>query len=166
VSGFFATLNRSRKGVVLDLKSPGGKEVFRRLVAVSDVLIENFAPGTMDRLEWAPVLRTNPGLIYVAISGFGQPEPYVGRGPIGRRTINGPGHERADGPPEDATGTPFIGQAIGDTVPGLWAVIGTGCLGTGGIGVGQFVDVAMYDSLAPCASTRSATTTSWRWRRR
>ena len=154
VSGFFATLNRGRKGVVLDLKSPGGKEVLRRLVAVSDVLIENFAPGTMDRLGVGyKVLRdANPRLIYLAISGFGQLEPYVG--PWSHRPANNATAQAmsglmdlsgdADGPP------PFIGQAIGDTVPGLWAVIGTlaALEHRRKTGVGQFVDVAMYDSLA------------------
>jgi len=154
VSGFFATLNRSRKGIVLDLKSPGGKEVLRRLVAVSDVLIENFAPGTMDRLGVGyKVLRdVNPALVYVAISGFGQLEPYIG--PWSHRPANNATAQAmsglmdlsgdADGPP------PFIGQAIGDTVPGLWAVIGTlaALEHRRKTGQGQFVDVAMYDSLA------------------
>ena len=153
-SGFFATLNRSRKGIVLDLKSTGGKAVLRRLVAASDVLIENFAPGTMDRLGVGyKVLRdVNPALIYVAISGFGQLEPYIG--PLSHRPANNATAQAmsglmdlsgdADGPP------PFIGQAIGDTVPGLWAVIGTlvALEHRRKTGVGQFVDVAMYDSLA------------------
>jgi crotonobetainyl-CoA:carnitine CoA-transferase CaiB-like acyl-CoA transferase len=154
LSGFFATLNRSRKGIALDLKSPGGKEALRRLAAVSDVLIENFAPGTMDRLELGyKVLRDiNPGLIYVAISGFGQLEPYVG--PWSHRPANNATAQAMSGLMDlsgDADGAPpFIGQAIGDTVPGLWAVIGAlaALEHRRKTGVGQFVDVAMYDSLA------------------
>lgn len=154
MSGFFATLNRSRRGVALDLKSPGGKEALRRLVAVSDVLIENFAPGTMDRLGlgYKILHDVNPKLIYVAISGFGQLEPYAG--PWSHRPANNATAQAMSGLMDlsgDAEGPPpFIGQAIGDTVPGLWAVIGTMAAleHRRTTGLGQFVDVAMYDSLA------------------
>jgi crotonobetainyl-CoA:carnitine CoA-transferase CaiB-like acyl-CoA transferase len=154
VSGFFATVNRNRRGVVLDLKSATGKEIFRRLVGVSDVLIENFSPGTMDRLGLGyEVLRPlNPRLVYVAISGFGQLEPYIG--PWSPRQANNATAQAmsglmdlsgyADGPPE------FVGQSIGDTIPGLWAALAIllALEERRRTGLGQFVDVAMYDVLA------------------
>jgi crotonobetainyl-CoA:carnitine CoA-transferase CaiB-like acyl-CoA transferase len=154
VSGFFATVNRNRRGVVLDLKSGPGKETFRKLVAVSDVLIENFAPGTMQRLGLGyEVLREiNPRLIYVAISGFGQLAPYVG--PWSSRPANNATAQAMSGLMDlsgDPDGPPaFIGQAIGDTIPALWAVIGTllALEHRRRTGLGQFIDVAMYDSLA------------------
>lgn len=154
VSGFFASVNRNRRGVALDLKSESGKAAFRKLVAASDVLLENFAPGTMQRLGLGyDVLRDlNPRLIYVAISGFGQLEPYVG--PWSSRPANNATSQAMSGLMElsgDADGPPaFIGQAIGDTIPGLWAVIGTllALEHRRRTGLGQFIDVAMYDSLA------------------
>ena len=154
VSGFFATVNRNRRGVVLDLKSAPGKEAFQKLVGVSDILIENFAPGTMQRLglEYEVLRHINPRLIYVAISGFGQLEPYVG--PWSSRPANNATAQAMSGLMDlsgDPEGPPaFIGQAIGDTIPGLWAVIGTllALEHRRRTGLGQFIDVAMYDSLA------------------
>ena len=154
VSGFFASVNRNRRGVALDLKSAPGKAAFRKLVAVSDVLLENFAPGTMQRLGlgYEALRDVNPRLIYVAISGFGQLEPYVG--PMSSHPANNATSQAMSGLMElsgDADGPPaFIGQAIGDTIPGLWAVIGTllALEQRRKTGLGQFIDVAMYDSLA------------------
>ena len=154
VSGFFATVNRNRRGVVLDIKYATGKEAFRKLVGVSDVLIENFVPGTMQRLglEYEVLRHINPRLIYVAISGFGQLEPYVG--PWSSRPANNATAQAMSGLMDlsgDPEGPPaFIGQAIGDTIPGLWAVIGTllALEHRRRTGLGQFIDVAMYDSLA------------------
>ncbi len=154
VSGFFATVNRNRRGVVLDLKSGPGKETFRKLAGVSDVLLENFAPGTMQRLGLGYELlrQVNPRLIYVAISGFGQLEPYVG--PWSSRPANNATAQAMSGLMDlsgDPEGPPaFIGQAVGDTIPGLWAVIGTllALEHRRRTGLGQFIDVAMYDSLA------------------
>jgi len=155
VSGFFATVNRNRRGVALDLKSAPGKEVFRKLVGVSDVLIENFSPGTMDRLGLGyEVLRQlNPRLVYVAISGYGQLEPYIGP-VLSSRQMNNAIAQAMSGFMDlsgDADGPPALtGHAVGDTIPGLWAALATllalECRRR--TGLGQFVDVAMYDTLA------------------
>src|SRR5436853_225117 len=76
-SSYFMSVNRNKRGITLDLKRPAGREVLRRLVERSDVLVENFRPGTMERLgfgyEQAHAL--NPRLIYCSISGFGQTGP-------------------------------------------------------------------------------------------
>ena len=154
VSGFFATVNRNRRGVALDLKSTTGKDAFRKLVGVSDVLIENFAPGVMQRLGlgYETLRDLNPRLIYVAISGFGQLDPYLG--PWSSRPANNATAQAMSGLMDlsgDPEGPPaFIGQAIGDTIPALWAVIGTllALEHRRRTGLGQFIDVAMYDSLA------------------
>lgn len=81
VSTYFVTFNRSKRGLTLDLKSEEGKEVLRRLIRRSDVLIENFRPGVMERLgfSYAQAAQLNPRLIYASISGFGQEGPYAGR---------------------------------------------------------------------------------------
>ncbi|HDJ21911.1 MAG TPA: CoA transferase, partial [Candidatus Bathyarchaeota archaeon] len=78
VSMYYVNLNRGKKSITLNLKKPEGRELFKGLVAKSDVLLENFRPGTMERLGlgYEELRRVNPRLIYAAISGFGQTGPY------------------------------------------------------------------------------------------
>lgn len=73
----FVRLNRNKRSLVLDLKAPAGKEVFRRLARSADVVVENLRPGTMADLEldYARLAASNPGLVYVAASGWGQDGP-------------------------------------------------------------------------------------------
>ncbi len=77
----FAVYNRTKRGITLDLKHPLGAEAFLRLADASDVVIENFRPGVMDRLGlgWPVLSERNPRLIYCAITGFGATGPYVDR---------------------------------------------------------------------------------------
>lgn len=81
ISTYFITFNRSKRGLTLDLKSEQGKHILRRLIQRSDVLIENFRPGVMERLgfSYEEAAKINPRLIYASISGFGQQGPYAGR---------------------------------------------------------------------------------------
>ncbi len=76
-SSYFMSVNRNKRSVVLDLKSTGGQEALRRLTASADVLVENFRPGTMDRLglSYAQARELNPSLIFCSVSGFGQDGP-------------------------------------------------------------------------------------------
>lgn len=76
-SSAFVRLNRNKRSLVLDLKSGSGKEVFRRLVRTADVVVENLRPGTMRDLglDYALLAELNPGLVYVAASGWGQDGP-------------------------------------------------------------------------------------------
>jgi crotonobetainyl-CoA:carnitine CoA-transferase CaiB-like acyl-CoA transferase len=76
-SAYFMSINRNKKSVALDLRSPGAAEVIRRLVKEADVFIENFRPGTADRLGvgYGVLKRLNPRLVYCSISGFGQTGP-------------------------------------------------------------------------------------------
>ncbi len=78
ISAMYASVNRGKKSVALDLSQPDGVEVFHRLVADADVLIQNFRPGAVDRMGIgaAAMLDLNPDLIYVSISGFGPSGPY------------------------------------------------------------------------------------------
>ena len=75
-------LNRNKRGIVLNLKHPRGVDVCRRLVQTADILVENFRPGTMDRLGlgYAAVRELNPRLIYASISGYGTTGPHAARG--------------------------------------------------------------------------------------
>ena len=78
----FWSINRNKRGVVLDLKVPRGQEVFRALAARADILVENYRPGAMDALSlgYAQLHALNPGLVYASISGFGATGPYSSRG--------------------------------------------------------------------------------------
>jgi crotonobetainyl-CoA:carnitine CoA-transferase CaiB-like acyl-CoA transferase len=78
----FWSINRNKRGIVLDLKDPRAQEVFRRLAARSDVLVENHRPGAMDALGlgYEELRKLNRALVYASISGFGQSGPYARRG--------------------------------------------------------------------------------------
>ena len=77
---FFLMFNSNKRGLTLNLKADEGKDLFRRLIAKSDVLIENFGPGALDRLGlgWSALEKINPRLIYATIKGFGTYGPYSG----------------------------------------------------------------------------------------
>src|SRR5262252_1289876 len=80
-STYFMSVNRSKKSITLNLKSPDGAEILRTLVKKSDVLLENFRPGTMDKLGFGyrAVARLNPRLVYCSVSGFGESGPEAHR---------------------------------------------------------------------------------------
>lgn len=148
-SMYYVNLNRGKKSITLDLKTEEGKKIFKELVKQSDVLLENFRPGTMDRLGlgYEELKKINPRLIYSAISGFGQTGPYrlrpgydiIGQAMGGLLSITGwPG-----GPPTRS------GTAIGDILSSLFCTVGL--LAALQIrertGVGQLVDVSLVDSV-------------------
>lgn len=78
----FLMMNRNKRGIALDLRTEGGKQVLRRLLAKADVVVENYRRGTLAKLgfDYESLRRDNPGLIYCAISGFGRSGPYADRG--------------------------------------------------------------------------------------
>jgi hypothetical protein len=78
VAASFLMMNRNKKGIALDLKTPGGAKVLRRLIESADVLVENFGPGVMDRLGFGydEISKAHPALIYCSLSGFGRTGPY------------------------------------------------------------------------------------------
>ncbi len=124
-SASFMMMNRNKRGVVIDLKTPEGAEIMRRLVAEADVLTENFRPGVLDRLGlgYDDLKAINPGLIYASISGFGRTGPYASRGGFdlvaqgmsGLMSITG---ERPDGPPVK------VGAPMCDITAGLLLALG------------------------------------------
>src|SRR5690625_4097248 len=148
-SAFFAQYNRNKLGLTLDLGADEGKDLLKRLVERADVLVENFRPGTMDRLGLGPeTLRTvNPKLVYTAVSGFGQTGPNRRRPAFdnsaqaagGLWSMNG----YADRPPVR------VGTIIGDLSATMYAVIGTlaALRHAERTGQGQLVDVAQQDSV-------------------
>jgi crotonobetainyl-CoA:carnitine CoA-transferase CaiB-like acyl-CoA transferase len=146
---YYVNLNRGKKGITLNLKSPEGKRIFFELVKTCDVLLENFKPGTMDRLGlgFETLKKVNSRLVYASISGFGQTGPYsdrpgydiIGQAMGGLMSITG----WSDSPPTRA------GTAIGDILSALFCCIGilSALQVRERTGEGQMVDVALVDSV-------------------
>lgn len=151
ISGYYQSVNRNKKSIALDLKSPEGRQVLLDLIDGADAVVENSRGGVMERLDLSYELLSsrNPKLVYAAIRGFGDPRsgesPYaawpafdiVGQAMGGMMGITGP----------DA-GTPIkVGPGVGDLIPGLFAVIGIvmALMKARQSGAGQFVDVSMVD---------------------
>ena len=121
MTSLFATINRGKRAIVLDLKQAQAREVLRDLIAQADVLVENFRPGAMARLGFAyeQVKAWNERIVYVSITGFGQTGPYSGyrvydpviQAMAGYMELTGP----ADGPPTLA-GVPLVDLKAGDEV--------------------------------------------------
>jgi len=146
-SAYFASINRGKQSIALDLKAPADRVIFEALLARADVLVDNYRPGVMARLGygWDGLHARFPRLIHAATSGFGQTGPdsqkaaydMVVQAMGGIMSVTGhPG-----GPPTR------VGTSIGDITAGLFTVIGiTAALhDRAKTGVGQFVDVAMLD---------------------
>ncbi|GAV25694.1 CoA transferase [Carboxydothermus islandicus] len=146
-SAYFASLNRGKKSITLNLKKEKAREIFLELVKTSDVLVENFRPGTMEKLGlgYEKLKEVNPRLIYAASSGFGQTGPYREK-PAYDMIVQGMGGIMS------ITGEPGrppvrVGVSIGDITAGLFTVIGilTALYQREETGVGQMVDVSMLD---------------------
>jgi crotonobetainyl-CoA:carnitine CoA-transferase CaiB-like acyl-CoA transferase len=147
----FVAQNCNKESVALDLKSEEGREVFRRLVDRSDILVENFRPGVMTRLGlgYENLRQRRPELVYCAISGYGQDGPEAGN-PAYDQIIQGKsGLMAVTG--EEGGEALRCGFPIADTVGGLNAVLGIICAlyQRQTSGQGQYVDVALLDSLLP-----------------
>jgi crotonobetainyl-CoA:carnitine CoA-transferase CaiB-like acyl-CoA transferase len=149
----FVALNRGKLGITLNLKSPQGKEAFKKLVAVSDVLVENYRPGALNELGlgYEALKAINPKLIYASISGFGKRADL--RGPYSDWTAHNPSAQAMSGMMDGSRepgGPPVqVSAQIGDTIPALWTSYAI-CLALRQrelTGEGQFLDVAMYDTM-------------------
>ena len=144
----FLAQNAAKRSIALDLKSPRGKEIFHKLVASADVVVENFRPGVMERLGLgAQALRAlKPGLVYCAISGFGQDGPLrdnpaydqIVQGLSGVMSVTG-----------DARSGPLrVGYPVADTVGGLTAAMAVcgALVRRGRTGEGETIDVSMLEA--------------------
>jgi crotonobetainyl-CoA:carnitine CoA-transferase CaiB-like acyl-CoA transferase len=152
VSPYFAFLDRCKKGVTLNLKEPRGKGIFEELVKKSDVVMENFSPGTMDDfgLGWERLRELNPRIIYASISGFGHTGPWSGRRSFDPIAQAASGYMWLMRDAVDPEGSPVHApEAIADTIPGFTALIGI--LAALNLryqtGDGQRVDVAQMDAM-------------------
>jgi formyl-CoA transferase len=146
---FFLVLNANKQSLTLDLKTEEGKRLFREVIAQSDVLVENFGPGALDRLGlgWEALQKVNPRLIYATIKGFGTYGPYAGfksfepiaQAMAGAMTTTGhPG-----GPPT------YVWPSIGDSGTGMHMAIGilAALNQRHATGKGQHVEVSMQDAV-------------------
>jgi len=142
----FLAQNAGKKSVTLNLKSPKGRALFLRLVATADVLVENFRPGVMDRLDlsYGTLKEVKPELIYCAISGFGQDGPWAYR-PAYDQIIQGTsGVMSVTG---DAQSAPLrVGYPIADTVGGMTAAFAISAA-LNAPQRGTFIDVSMLESV-------------------
>ncbi|MEE2774643.1 MAG: CoA transferase [Pseudomonadota bacterium] len=152
-AGYFVSLNRNKKSIQIDLKSKSGIENFRLLVRSADVLVENFRPGVMEKLglSFEELHKLNPRLVYGAIRGFGDPRsgksPYndwpsydvVAQAMGGLISLTGP----------DPNTLTKVGPGIGDIFTGLYLSFGiiAALREAESSGLGQFIDVSMYDSM-------------------
>jgi crotonobetainyl-CoA:carnitine CoA-transferase CaiB-like acyl-CoA transferase len=158
--GYFASVNRNKRSIALNLKDPQARDIALKLVSGADVVVENYRAGVMDRLGLSyEVLRErNPRLVYAAIRGFGDPRtgksPYsdwpafdvVAQAMGGLMQINGPDRD-----------TPLkVGPGVGDLYPATLCAYGIAAalFRAARTGQGQFVDISMVDAvLALCERT-------------
>jgi formyl-CoA transferase len=144
--------SRNKRSLALDLRTPEGQEVVRRLAAEADVLIENFRPGAMEGWNLAPddLLAANPRLIVLRISGYGQTGPYRNRPGFGvvAEAMGGLRHLTA----EPGRVPVRVGVSIGDTLAALHGVIGIllALQHRHASGRGQVIDVALYEAVFNC----------------
>lgn len=146
-AAYFLSVNRNKRGLSVNMKAPAGRDIVRRLAAGSDILVENFRPGTAARLGvgYAELARRNPGLIYASISGYGQTGPSaalpgydaVAQAVSGMMSVTG----EPDGEPVRS------GTSLADVGAGMWALIGilAALHARETSGQGQLVDVSLLD---------------------
>jgi len=149
-SVYYANFNRSKLGCTLNLKAPEGRAIFLEMVKKADVILENYRPGTMEKLGlgYDTLKEVNPGIIYGAVSGFGH------TGPLSKRA----GYDivgQAMGGMMSTTGWPGgaptrVGTPMGDILGGLNMTIGVlaALVSKSKTGLGEKVDIALVDSVA------------------
>ncbi|AGW95036.1 CaiB/BaiF CoA-transferase family protein [Cupriavidus sp. DF5525] len=146
-SAYFASINRNKESIALDLKNPDDRKVLDRMLATADVLVENFRAGVMEKLgyTWEALHARYPRLVYASISGFGQTGPYRARPAYDMVVQAMGGLMSVTG---EAGGNPArVGVSIGDIGAGLYATIGiqSALLERVQTGLGERVDISMLD---------------------
>lgn len=152
-SGYFHSINRNKRSVVIDLKSPEGQALLLKMVPEFDVVVENFRSGVMERfgLSFETLQAANPRIVYGAIRGFG--DQRTGKSPYSEwpafdvvaQAMGGMIGVTGQGPAAPAK----VGPGVGDTIPALYLTIGilAAVLRARETGRGQFVDVSMLDAI-------------------
>jgi crotonobetainyl-CoA:carnitine CoA-transferase CaiB-like acyl-CoA transferase len=147
-SDYFLSMNRNKRSIVLDLKSPAGLEVLKTLAARCDVVVENFRPGTMEKLGigYDALAAANPGVVYCGLTGFGTSGPYRDRPALDPIIQAMSGVMQLTGTPD--SGPLKTGVLLSDFVPPLFGTIGilAALYARRQSGAGQRVDVSMLDA--------------------
>lgn len=146
---FFWTVHaRNKRCITLDLRSADGQDLFRRLVAESDVVVENFRPGTLEKwgLGYDVLSEVNPGIVLARVSGYGQTGPRAGHAGYASVAEAESGLRHLNGYPGQAP--PRLALSLGDTLGGMFAVQGVlaALLSRERTGRGQIVDVALTEA--------------------
>lgn len=146
-SAYYMSLNRGKESIALNLKADADRAIFADLVKAADILVENYRPGTMDKLGlgWPVLQELNPRLIYAAVSGFGHTGPYSHRAAYDMVVQGMGGIMSVTGYPD---GEPTrVGTSVGDITAGLFGVAGilSSVVEREKTGQGMMVDVAMLD---------------------
>jgi len=158
-STYFLSVNRGKRGITLNLKDPLGRDLLWRLLDRADVLVENYRPGTLDRLGFAyDIVRAHrPGIVYVSISGYGAGGPWGGR-PGYDAVVQGEGGLMSiTGAPD---GPPFkVGASLVDVLAGMTAFqgIALALLRRQSTGEGARVETSLLESLLPTLTYHAAT---------
>lgn len=145
----FLVVNRNKRSLSVNLRTPEGVEIVRKLAAKADVVIDGFRPGVMDRLGigYATLRALNPRLVFCAITGYGQDGPYAQKGghDINYQSLSGVLEQSgsADGPP--ASGNFQIGDLAGGTLTAVMGILAA-LFDAQRSGQGRFVDVSMTDA--------------------
>ncbi len=142
---------RNKKSITLDLKNPEGAELFKRLAGVSDVVCENFRPGTLEKwgLGWDVLHEVNPRLVMLRISGYGQTGPYRDRPGFARIAHAVGGLAALAGVPGEGAPVTPGSTSLGDYLSGLYGVVGIllALRHRDATGRGQYVDLGLYESV-------------------
>jgi CoA:oxalate CoA-transferase len=149
LSWYFAAFNRNKRSIVLNFRSAAGKEALRRLIATTDVVVDNFRPGVMADLglDWPQLSALRPGVVHTSVTGFGERGPYADRPAFDFIAQAMSGFMSCNGTLD--TGPMRSGAPISDLVAGLYAALGTvaALYRRTQTGQGERVGVAMVDGL-------------------
>jgi crotonobetainyl-CoA:carnitine CoA-transferase CaiB-like acyl-CoA transferase len=146
----FLSEARNKKSITLDLRKPKGVEIVKRLIALSDIVVENFMPGTLERwgIGYEEMKRTRSDIILVRISAYGQTGPYADRPGFARIAHGFAGLSYLAG---EAGGRPVVPGAtsLADYVTGLYGALGALLAYTARnrLGIGQYVDIGLYEGV-------------------
>jgi crotonobetainyl-CoA:carnitine CoA-transferase CaiB-like acyl-CoA transferase len=141
---------RNKKSAPINLRDPAGAKIFRRLCAISDIVVENFRPGTLESwgLGYDELTKENPGLILLRVTGYGQTGPYADRPGFARIAQAFGGLTHLAGLPGGPPVTPGS-TSLADYVTGLYGAIGimAALRSRAETGLGQVIDIGLYESI-------------------
>jgi crotonobetainyl-CoA:carnitine CoA-transferase CaiB-like acyl-CoA transferase len=151
ISAYFICANRNKRSIAIDITSPEGVSLIRRLVAISDVVLENYKPGDLDRrgIGYEALRAIRPDIVWCSISGFGQTGPYADRTGYDFLIQAMGGIMSVTGETDARGGQPMkVGVGIADVMCGMYATVGilAALRHRDQTGEGQHIDLALYDS--------------------